>query len=89
MTAALGSGCEIAVLVTESWLISDDSPVPVSSETVPGILRSRIATGQPEAWLTSSSARSPAFVTSTERVMVMRLDEEGGPGEHAVDLCGL
>ncbi|MFE7602449.1 hypothetical protein [Streptomyces sp. NPDC057494] len=70
----------------ESWVINDDSPVPVSSEAVVEALRSRIASGQLETWLTSSSGRSLAFVTNTERALVMLLDSEGDPGEHAVDL---
>ncbi|WP_199921250.1 hypothetical protein [Streptomyces globisporus] len=73
------------MLVIESWVISDDSPLPVSSEVVLEALRSRIDSGQLETWLTSSSGRSLAFVTNTERAMVMLLEEEGDPGEHAVD----
>ncbi|MGW9448674.1 hypothetical protein [Streptomyces sp. NPDC055632] len=68
----------------ESWVINGDSPVPVSSEAVPEALRSRIDSGQLETWLTSSSGRSLAFVTNTERAMVMLLEDEGDPGEHAV-----
>jgi hypothetical protein len=71
--------------MSESWVINDDGPVPVSSEVVVEVLRSRIDRGQLELWLTSSSGRSLAFVTNTERAMVMLLDEEGDPGEHAVD----
>ncbi|WP_151774513.1 hypothetical protein [Streptomyces abyssomicinicus] len=71
--------------MTESWTINDDSPVPVSSGTVLEALRSRIDSGQRETWLTSSSGRSLAFVTNTERALVMLLEEEGDPGEHAVD----
>ncbi|WP_189834123.1 hypothetical protein [Streptomyces zaomyceticus] len=69
----------------ESWVISDDSLVPVSSEMVLEVLRSRIDSGQLETWLTSSSGRSLSFVTNTERAMVMLLEDEGDPGEHAVD----
>ncbi|MFF2945602.1 hypothetical protein ACFVSQ_37775 [Streptomyces niveus] len=73
------------MLVIESWVINDDSPVPVSSGMVPEALRSRIDSGQLETWLTSSSGRSLAFVTNTERAMVMLLEDEGDSGEHAVD----
>ncbi|MFF4450970.1 hypothetical protein [Streptomyces sp. NPDC001502] len=73
------------MLVIESWVINDDSPVPVSSAVVLEALRSRIASGRLETWLTSSSGRSLAFVTNTERAMVMVLKEAGDPGEHAVD----
>lgn len=69
----------------ESWVIKGDSLVPVSSEVVLEALRSRIDSGQLETWLTSSSGRSLAFVTNTERTMVMLLDDVGDPGEHAVD----
>ncbi|MFE5518375.1 hypothetical protein ACFQ9Q_11700 [Streptomyces virginiae] len=68
----------------ESWVINDDSPVPVSSAVVLEALRSRIDSGQLETWLTSSSGRSLAFVTNTERAMVMLLEDEGDPGEHVV-----
>ncbi|KAB2587585.1 hypothetical protein F5983_37175 [Streptomyces arboris] len=69
----------------ESWVINDDSPVPVSPAVALEALRSRIASGQLETWLTSSSGRSLAFVTNTDRAMVILLEEEGDPGEHAVD----
>ncbi|MFE7572280.1 hypothetical protein ACFU76_35975 [Streptomyces sp. NPDC057539] len=69
----------------ESWVINDDSPMPVSSAVVLEALRSRIDSGRFETWLTSSSGRSLAFVTNTQRAMVMLLEEEGDPGEHAVD----
>ncbi|MFI9470011.1 hypothetical protein ACIHBQ_21395 [Streptomyces sp. NPDC052492] len=72
------------MLVIESWVISDDAPVSVSSEMVSEALRSRTDSGQLETWLTSSSGRSLAFVTNTERAMVMLLEDEGDPGEHAV-----
>ncbi|MFC5903648.1 hypothetical protein [Streptomyces zhihengii] len=76
---------EIVVFVIESWVINDDSPAPVSSEAVLEILRSRIDSGRLETWLSSSSGRALAFVTNTERAMVMRLEGEGDPGEHAAD----
>jgi hypothetical protein len=72
------------VLVVESWVINDDSPVPVSSEAVSEALRSRVDSGQRETWLVSSSGRSLVFVTNTERAMVMLLEGEDDPGEHAV-----
>ncbi|WP_223206330.1 hypothetical protein [Streptomyces xanthii] len=76
---------EIGVLVIESWVISDDGPASVSSAGVVEALRSRIDSGQLETWLTSSSGRLLAFVTNTERAMVVLLEGEGGPGEHAAD----
>ncbi|MFI5571947.1 hypothetical protein ACIA6T_32360 [Streptomyces sp. NPDC051740] len=73
------------MLVIDSWVINDDSLAPVSSEVVPKALRSRIDSGQLETWLTSSSGRLLVFVTNTGRAMVRLLEEEGDPGEHAVD----
>lgn len=73
------------MLVIESWVISDDSSAPVSSEMVQEILQSRMGSGQLETWLVSSFGRLLAFVTNGERAMVILLEEEGDPGEHAVD----
>jgi hypothetical protein len=69
----------------ESWAIDDDSTTPVAPETVVMTLGARIRAGHLETWLISSSGRSLAFVTNNERAMVMLLDGEGDPGEHAVD----
>ncbi|MGW4675491.1 hypothetical protein [Streptomyces sp. NPDC004324] len=82
---SLGSVREIGVFVIESWVINDDSAVPVSQAVVLEALRSRIDSGRLETWLTSSSGRSMAFVTNAERAMVMLLRDEDDPGEHAVD----
>ncbi|WP_234328117.1 hypothetical protein [Streptomyces sp. NRRL S-37] len=76
---------EIVVLMVESWVIDDGSTTPVPSGAVSAMLRARCDRGQFETWLTSSSGRSLTFVTNTERAMVMLLDGEGDPGEHAVD----
>lgn len=73
------------MLVIESWMTDDDTPVRVSSETVPDTLRARIDSGRLETWWTSSAGRSLCFVTNTERAMVMLFQGEGDPGEHAVD----
>ncbi|MER5204699.1 hypothetical protein [Streptomyces sp. NPDC002825] len=73
------------MLVIESWVINDDSPVPVASAGVVEALRTRIDSGQLETWLTSSSGRFLAFVTNAERAMLVLLEGEGDPGEHAVD----
>ncbi|MBC9715896.1 hypothetical protein H9Y04_25480 [Streptomyces sp. TRM66268-LWL] len=70
--------------MSESWVIDDDGSVPVSAGTVLEALRTRIDSGRLETRLSSSSGRSLVFVTNTERVMVMLLEEEGDPGEHAV-----
>ena len=55
---------------------------PVSAADVTGLLRQRIAAHQRETWFVG---RSLAVVTNGERAMVMLLDDEGDPGEHAVD----
>ena len=75
------------MLVIESWVINDGAtiPVPVSSEVVLETLRARVDRNQLETWLSSSSGRSLGFVTNTERAMVMLLEAEGDPGEHAVE----
>jgi hypothetical protein len=72
------------VPVVEFWATDDGGAVP--AEAVPETLRKRIDRGQLETWLTSSSGRSLAFVTNTERALVMLLTGESDPGEHAVDL---
>jgi len=69
----------------ESWVIDDGGTVPVSSEAVPETFRARIDSGRRETWLISSAGRSLAFVTNTERAMVVLLAAAGDPGEHAVD----
>ncbi len=66
----------------ETWTIDDGL---VSPNVVAETLRARIGRAHLETWLTSSSGRLLAFVTNTERAMVMLLDEEGDPGEHATD----
>lgn len=71
--------------MVETWVIDDGSTTPLSSEAVREALRARIAGGRLDTWLTSSSGRALAFVTNTERVMVVLVDGEGDPGEHAVD----
>ncbi|MFF4569810.1 hypothetical protein [Streptomyces sp. NPDC001410] len=68
----------------ESWVIDDDSTAPVPSEVVRETLRTRVGREQLETWLTSSSGRSLAFVTNTERAMVVLFDGEDGE-QHAVD----
>src|SRR5690242_13079122 len=69
----------------ESWVINDGSTVPVSAEVVLETLRSRVDSRRLETWLSSSLGRSLAFVTNTDRAMVMLLEAEGDPGEHAVE----
>jgi len=72
------------MLVTESWKF-DDAPAALTADAAIGQLSARIAGRNLESWLTSSSGRSLAVVTNTERAMVMLLDGEGDPGEHAID----
>ncbi|WP_018554029.1 hypothetical protein [Streptomyces sp. ATexAB-D23] len=71
--------------VIESWAIDGDSPAPVSRGAVVPALRARMAGGQFETWFSSSAGRMPAFVSNGWRAMVVLLEREGDPGEHAVD----
>ncbi|WP_394617452.1 hypothetical protein JNUCC0626_49050 [Lentzea sp. JNUCC 0626] len=64
--------------MTESWS-HDGRPVP----DLVALLRARIDAGHLETWLTSESGRSFAFVTNTDRAMLMLLNGEGDAGEHA------
>lgn len=68
--------------MAESWTIEGGS---AAAAAVPEALRARVRSGQLETWLTSSSGRSLIFVTNTERAMVVLLEGDGDPGEHAVD----
>src|SRR5689334_2235136 len=72
------------MLVTESWKF-DDAPATLTADAAIGQLSARIASQKLESWLTSSSGRLLAVVTNTERAMVVLLDGEGDPGEHAID----
>ncbi|WP_328718865.1 hypothetical protein OHT52_04735 [Streptomyces sp. NBC_00247] len=71
--------------MAESWVVEDGGAAHASSEAVLKSLRARVGRGLLETWLTSSAGRSLAFVTNTERAMVMLLGEDGDPGEHAAD----
>jgi hypothetical protein len=70
--------------VIESWVLADDTAPPSPAAAIE-VLRERIGAGQLETWLTSSSGRSLALISNTERAMVMLLHGEDDPGEHAVD----
>ncbi|MER6182064.1 hypothetical protein [Streptomyces sp. NPDC001652] len=70
--------------MTETWSSGGDGD-PVTPDEAVGLLRERIAHGEPETWLTSSAGRSLVLVSNTERVMVMLLDDADDPGRHAVD----
>ncbi|PZT71733.1 MULTISPECIES: hypothetical protein [unclassified Streptomyces] len=71
--------------MAESWVFDDDRSVSASAAGVAEILRARMAAGRLETWLASSSGRALALVTNTERAMVVLMEGEGDPGEHAVD----
>ncbi|MET9916109.1 hypothetical protein ABZZ04_03370 [Streptomyces sp. NPDC006435] len=68
----------------ESWTLTDGA-APMSADTVTEALRGRIAAGRLDTWLESTSGRSLAVVSNTERAMVMLLEHPGDPGEHATD----
>lgn len=72
------------MLVTESWKL-DDAPATLTVDAAVGQLSARIASQKLESWLTSSSGRLLVVVTNTKRAMVLLLDGEGDPGEHAID----
>ncbi|MFD9269561.1 hypothetical protein ACFWB1_29540 [Streptomyces goshikiensis] len=67
----------------ESWFLTD-SAVPASAATALDVLQERIAAGHLETWLISSRGRSLAIISNTDRAMVMLLDDEADPGEHAL-----
>ncbi|MFJ9721115.1 hypothetical protein ACIRPQ_35230 [Streptomyces sp. NPDC101213] len=69
--------------MAESWIFSDGT-VPASPAAALAVLRDRIDAGQMETWLPSSHGRSLAVITNAKRAMVMLLDDEADPGEHAV-----
>ncbi|MGW8501555.1 Imm1 family immunity protein [Streptomyces sp. CLCI03] len=69
--------------MVESWVFTD-SAVPASAATALDVLQERIAAGRLETWLTSSRGRSLAISSNTDRAMVMLLDDEADPGEHAL-----
>ncbi|MFE5094231.1 hypothetical protein ACFRCI_28750 [Streptomyces sp. NPDC056638] len=56
----------MVVPVIEKWNFSEGAP-PVSAEEAVDELGRRIADGELESWLTSSTGRSLAVVTNTER----------------------
>ncbi|MFE6978866.1 hypothetical protein [Streptomyces sp. NPDC057682] len=70
--------------MTENWTLTDGGPTVPADEAV-AELRRRTDAGAHESWFTSTDGRSLAFVTNTERAMVMLLAGEGDPGEHACD----
>ncbi|MEU5989806.1 hypothetical protein ABZ806_12605 [Spirillospora sp. NPDC047418] len=68
--------------MTESWRLDDGEAI--GPDAAIDELRARIEKGTLESWLTSSSGRLLAVVSNTRRAMVMLLDGEGDPGEHAL-----
>lgn len=68
--------------MTESWGLDDGEAI--GPDAAIDELRARIEKGTLESWLTSSSGRLLAVVSNTRRAMVMLLDGEGDPGEHAL-----
>ncbi|MFD5830733.1 hypothetical protein [Lentzea sp. NPDC060358] len=65
-----------------TWTLDGDH---LAADEVVARLRARIAGGHLETWLSAESGRRLAFVTNTERAMVMLLEEPGDAGEHATD----
>ncbi|NNH71230.1 hypothetical protein HLB23_15375 [Nocardia uniformis] len=77
--------------MAEQWAISEEGvPTesrcrPVLSSDVAYLVRARIGRGRYETWFGSSAGRALAIVTNGVRAMVVLLDGDGDPGEHAVD----
>ncbi|MEU0696686.1 Imm1 family immunity protein [Streptomyces niveus] len=72
--------------VVESWaFVEGRGDGALAPDEAVAELRRRIASGAFESWLAGSSGRLLAVVTNAERAMVMLLDGEGDPGEHATE----
>lgn len=67
----------------ETWSVNDGA-APVTAAAAPQMLRDRIAAGKLESWLSSSRGRLLAAISNTDRALVILLNHEGDPGEHAV-----
>ncbi|MFJ2774690.1 hypothetical protein [Streptomyces sp. NPDC087300] len=67
----------------ETWVFNDGA-VPATAAVAPQMLRDRITAGQLETWFTSSRGRSLAVLSNTDRAMVLLLDSEDDPGQHAI-----
>ncbi len=59
--------------------------MPATPQDVAAFVRRRISDGHYETWFNSTQGRSLAFVTNGLRAMVMLLDHDDDPGQHAVD----
>ncbi|RGC70376.1 hypothetical protein C5N14_02735 [Micromonospora sp. MW-13] len=70
--------------MVETWTFHGGT-APVTADDAVRQLGERVTAGRLESWLSSSSGRSLAVVSNTERAVVMLLDGPGDPGAHASD----
>lgn len=90
-TAALVySGLDEWGLGTELWAVSTGwhivgSAKPLVGWDINGVLIERRIQGVHESWFEHSDGRRLGFVTNGDRVLLMLMDDEDDPGEHAVD----
>ena len=72
----------------EAWRLSDE-PRPVAADSVVEAIEGRVSAGTMTTWLESSRGRKVALVCNGARAMVMLMEHDGDPGQHAVDPSGV
>lgn len=72
-------------LPTEWWSLLDRPDEAVDADALAEVVAGRAAAGTVSTWLTSSQGRRLGLVSNGSRAMVLLLDHDGDPGEHAVD----
>lgn len=68
--------------MSERWSVLDDEQ-PLSGGEVSELLAARVERGQLTTYLQSEAGRLLIFVSNGTRAMVVLMDREGDPGEHA------
>jgi hypothetical protein len=71
--------------VQERWSISDPPGGAVDASTLADLIERRVAAGTMTTWLESSLGRRIGVVSNGPRAMVLLLEGDGDPGEHAID----
>lgn len=66
------------------WRVQETN-FPISASAALELLRSRTADHRYETWFEHDDGRLLGVVTNGERAMMLLLDDDGDPGEHAVD----
>ncbi len=69
----------------ERWTLSVGPDDPVEADGLAELVRGRSAAGALTTWSESSQGRRIGLVGNGPRAMVLLLDHDGDPGEHAVD----